>query len=113
MVHVALSVSEQLAGEGLSIEVLDPRTLVPLDREAILGSVAKTGRVVISHEAPQTGGFGAEIAALIAEEGFAGLKAPIKRVCARDMPVPAGPAARAALPNAARIEAAVREVLQV
>jgi pyruvate dehydrogenase E1 component beta subunit len=112
MVHVALSVSERLGQEGVSIEVLDPRTLVPLDRAAILASVAKTGRVVISHEAPRTGGFGAEIAAVIAEEGFRHLKAPIKRVCAHDMPVPAGRAARSALPGAERIAAALRDVLQ-
>lgn len=67
--------------------------------------------MVITHEAPQTSGFGAEIAAVIADEAFASLKAPIKRVCARDMPVPAGLGARASLPSEARTEAAVREVL--
>jgi pyruvate/2-oxoglutarate/acetoin dehydrogenase E1 component len=107
----ALTVAERLAAEGLSIEVLDPRTLVPLDRDAIVASASKTGRVVITHEAPQTAGFGAEIAAVIADEAFDSLKAPVKRVCARDMPVPAGPAARASLPSESRIEAAVREVL--
>jgi pyruvate/2-oxoglutarate/acetoin dehydrogenase E1 component len=111
-VHQALAVAEKLAIEDLSVEVLDPRTLVPLDRDAILASVAKTGRVVITHEAPETGGFGAEIAAIIADEGFESLKAPIKRVCARDMPVPAGLAARASLPSEARTEDAVRCVLR-
>jgi pyruvate dehydrogenase E1 component beta subunit len=67
--------------------------------------------VVIVHEAPQTAGFGAEIAAIIAEEAFDGLHALIKRVCARDMPVPAGPAALASLPSETRIEAALSEVL--
>jgi pyruvate dehydrogenase E1 component beta subunit len=113
MVLLALAVAERLASEGISIEVLDPRTLVPLDREAIGASVAKTGRVVITHEAPQTAGFGAEIAAVIADEAFGSLQAPVKRVCALDMPVPAGLAVRAALPSEARIEAAVREVLGV
>jgi pyruvate dehydrogenase E1 component beta subunit len=111
VVHAALAVAERLSKEGISLEILDPRTLVPLDRETVLRSVAKTGRVVITHEAPQTCGFGAEIAAVLADEGFGYLKAPIKRVCARDMPVPAGLAARAALPSEARIEAATREVL--
>ncbi len=107
----ALAVAERLAADGVAIEVLDPRTLVPLDRETILGSVRRTGHVVITHEASQTAGIGAEIAAIIAEEAFNSIKAPIKRVCARDMPVPAGLAARASLPSEARIEAAVREVL--
>lgn len=93
------------------MEVLDPRSLVPSDREAILESVARTGRVVITHEASQTAGFGAEIAAVIAEHAFEHLKAPIMRVCARDMPVPAGAAARAALPSEARIEAALRAAI--
>jgi pyruvate/2-oxoglutarate/acetoin dehydrogenase E1 component len=108
----SLAVAAKLAGEGISIEVLDPRSLVPLDHDAIVGSVTKTGRVIVAHEAPQTGGFGAEIAAVIVEEAFCSLRAPIKRVCARDMPVPAGLAARASLPSESRIEAAVREVLQ-
>lgn len=111
LVHTALAVAQRLAGENISVEVLDPRTLVPLDREAIHRSVSKTGRVVITHEAPQTAGFGAEIAAWIAEHAFDRLRAPVKRVCARDMPVPAGLAARAALPSEARIETAVLEVL--
>jgi pyruvate dehydrogenase E1 component beta subunit len=112
MVTLALSVAERLASEGISLEVLDPRTLVPLDREAIAKSVAKTGRVLITHEAPLTGGVGGEIAAVIAEEAFGSLRAPIKRVCGRDMPVPAGLGARAALPTEERIEAGIRELLR-
>ena len=112
MVGVALTLAERMAQEGISLEVVDPRTLVPLDRQALCASAAKTGRVVITHEAPQTGGFGAEIAAVLAEEVFGSLRAPIKRVAARDMPVPAGLAARAALPGETRIEEAVREVLK-
>jgi pyruvate dehydrogenase E1 component beta subunit len=111
MVGLSLSVAERLAGEGISVEVIDPRTLVPLDRETLVGSVRKTGRAVITHEAPQTAGFGAEIAAVLADEAFASLRAPVKRVCGRDMPVPAGLAVRAALPGEARIEAGVRDVL--
>jgi pyruvate/2-oxoglutarate/acetoin dehydrogenase E1 component len=112
MVTLALSVAERLASEGISLEVLDPRTLVPLDREAIAKSVAKTGRALITHEAPLTGGVGGEIAAVIAEEAFGSLRAPIKRVCGRDMPVPAGLGARAALPTEERIEAGIRELLR-
>jgi acetoin:2,6-dichlorophenolindophenol oxidoreductase subunit beta len=112
MVGLTLSVAGRLASEGISVEVLDPRTLVPLDREAIVASAAKTGRVVVTHEAPETGGFGAEIAAVVADGAFSSLKAPVKRACARDMPVPAGLTARAALPGEATIEAAIREVLK-
>lgn len=112
MVGLALTVANRLEGEGVSVEVVDPRTLVPLDREGIIASAKKTGRVVITHEAPQTGGFGAEVAAVIAGEAFDALKAPIRRVCARDMPVPAGLMVRASLPTEGRIEAAIRELLE-
>ncbi|MEE9278942.1 MAG: alpha-ketoacid dehydrogenase subunit beta [Myxococcota bacterium] len=111
MVLLATSVAERLQAEGISVEVLDPRTLVPLDCDALLASVAKTGRAVVTHEAPLTGGFGAEIAAVLAEQGFGSLRAPVKRVCARDMPVPAGSLAAASLPSEERIEKAIREVL--
>jgi len=111
MVQLALAAAERLAAEGRSIEVVDPRTLVPLDREGILASVRKTGRALITHEAPERGGYGGEIAAIIADEAFRSLKAPVKRVCGRDMPVPAGLAASAALPTEARIEEGLRELL--
>jgi len=111
LVGVALALAERLAGEGISLEVVDPRTLVPLDHGTLLESVARTGRVVITHEAPLTAGFGAEIAAVIADEGFAHLRSPVRRVCGLDMPVPAGPRARTALPTPERLEAAVRGVL--
>jgi len=111
MVTLALGAAERLAADGISVEVVDPRTLVPLDRETLLTSVAKTGRAVITHEAPTTGGFGGEIAAVLAEEGFGSLQAPLKRVCALDMPVPAGTMARASMPTQDRIEAAVRALV--
>ncbi|MDP6376486.1 MAG: alpha-ketoacid dehydrogenase subunit beta [Pseudomonadales bacterium] len=111
MVMQAIAVAEKLDADGISLEIVDPRTLVPLDRETILTSVAKTGRAVITHEAPATAGFGAEISAVIAEHGFADLKAPIRRVCALDMPVPPGSMVRATMPTQGRIEAAVRELL--
>ncbi len=88
MVSVVLSAAEQLAGEGISVEVLDLRTLSPLDSPRILESVRKTGRLVIVHEAPRTGGAGAEIAARVAEEAIYDLKAPIIRICGKDVPMP-------------------------
>ena len=113
MVHQALSAADILGQEGIKAEVLDPRTLVPLDRQAILESVEKTGRVVIVHEAPKTGGIGGEIAALIAEEAFYSLDAPIKRVGAPFTPVPAHPILeKFYLPNAEKIVAAAKELLK-
>ncbi len=113
LVHTAVDLAQKLKQESISVEVLDPRTLVPLDRVAILESLARTGRVVITHEAPLTGGYAAEIAGVIAEHAFDRLRSPIKRVCAADMPVPAGARARGMLPSAAQLEAAIRSSLQV
>ena len=113
MVPQALKAADLLSQEGVSAEVLDPRTLVPLDRETILQSVEKTGKVVIVHEAPTFSGFGAEIAALIAEEAFYSLDAPIKRVGAPFTPVPASPILeKFYLPNAEKIVKAAKEVLE-
>ncbi len=112
MVHEALAAAETLATEGHSIEVLDLRTLKPLDREAILGSVRKTSKVLIVHEANMTGGIGGEIAALIAEHAFEDLDGPITRVAAPDTPVPYSPPLEDAYrPNANRILKAARELL--
>ena len=91
MVHRALAAAAKLQEEGISIEVVDPRTLVPLDKQAIIGSVKKTGRLVIMDEEPKTGSAAAEIAAVVADEAFDFLDAPIKRVCAPDTPVPFSP----------------------
>ncbi|HIP87089.1 MAG TPA: alpha-ketoacid dehydrogenase subunit beta [Anaerolineales bacterium] len=89
MVQRALQAAEQLAGEGIEVEVVDPRTLKPLDKETIIRSVIKTGRVLIVHEACKTGGFGGELAAVIAEsEAFDYLDAPIVRLAGRDIPIP-------------------------
>jgi pyruvate dehydrogenase E1 component beta subunit len=88
MLFTVLEAAEQAAAKGISVEVIDPRTLVPLDREAILNSVRKTGRLIVAHEAAKTGGAGAEIAALVAEEAIYDLKAPIRRVGAKDVPIP-------------------------
>lgn len=91
MVDTCLSASEKLAGEGVQAEVIDLRTLSPLDKETIYRSVEKTGKVVIVHEACLTGGFGGEIAALIADEAFDYLDGPVKRVAAPDVPIPFNP----------------------
>jgi pyruvate dehydrogenase E1 component beta subunit len=89
MVNRSLEAAEQLAEEGIEVEVVDPRTLKPLDTETIVQSVIKTGRVLIVHEAAKTGGFGGELAAVIAEsEAFGYLDAPIVRLAGRDMPIP-------------------------
>ncbi len=91
MVHVALEAAEELAADGAEVEVVDLRSLVPFDEETVLTSVARTGKAIVLHEAPRTGGFGAEIAATIAEKAFEYLEAPIVRVTAPDTPVPYSP----------------------
>jgi len=108
----ALAAAEQLAQEGIEAEVIDPRTLVPLDRELILSSVRKTGRLVVVEEDNLTGGWAAEIAAVAADEAFAWLDAPIKRVSAPDVPPPFAPKLEADyVPSAERIVAAVHAVM--
>ncbi len=114
-VQEALAVAEELAREGISLEVVDPRTLVPMDAETVRASVRKTGRVVIVDEAPATCSAASELAALIAEdpETFRALKAPVRRVCAAPVPVPYSPSLeRAALPDREDIKAAIYEVLK-
>ena len=111
-VHHALTAAQTLAAEGIEAEVLDPRTLVPLDEDAILASVARTGRLVVVDEAPLSGSAASEIAARVAERGFHWLKAPIQRVARADAPVPFSPPLEAALtPGPCDVEAAVRSVL--
>ena len=92
MVQQALKAAAKLEEKEISTEVIDLRTLVPLDRETILNSVKKTGRLVVMMEEPVTGGAAAEVAAVVADEAFDYLDAPIKRVCAPDTPVPFSPA---------------------
>lgn len=91
MVLRALKAAEALAEDGIEAEVLDPRSLVPLDEDAILQSVKRTGRLVIIHEAVKRGGYGAEIQAVVSEKAFDYLDAPIKRVAAANTPVPFAP----------------------
>lgn len=112
MVPKALKVADKLAADGISVEVLDPRTLIPLDEQAILKSVEKTNRVVVADEGHLRGGAAADIAALIAEKGFDFLDAPVRRVTALDVPIPfSPPLEQAAIPGEARIEAAIRELV--
>ncbi len=109
MVHSSLEAAEIVAAEGVSVEVLDLRTLLPMDRGRILETVKKTGRALIVHEATRTGGPGGEIAALIAEHAFLHLDAPIVRVAPPDTPVPYSPPLEEFfLPNAAKIAEAIR-----
>ena len=110
MVGVALEATEDL--DGASVEVLDLRSLVPLDTDAILGSVRKTSKVVILHEATRSCGVGAEVAALIAENAFEDLDGPIVRVTAPDVPIPfSPPLERAVLPQVDNVKEACRELL--
>ena len=108
----ALGAADALASEGVAAEVIDVRTLVPLDRETILRSVAKTGRLVVVDYAHRTCGAAAEIAAIVAEEGFESLRRPIQRVTTPDVNIPFAPALEKPLyPSAARIAAAARRIL--
>jgi pyruvate/2-oxoglutarate/acetoin dehydrogenase E1 component len=102
-----------LAADGVEAEVIDLRSLAPLDRDAILTSVAKTSRAVLLYEARRTGGIGGELAAILAEEAFEYLDAPIVRVASQDVPVPYAPPLEAAfLPNAETVIAAVQRLIQ-
>jgi pyruvate/2-oxoglutarate/acetoin dehydrogenase E1 component len=111
MVQKALEAADKLAAEDISLEVVDPRSLVPLDEETILASVEKTGRVVIAQEAVTRSGFSAEIAAVIAEKALDYLDAPLKRVGSKPAPIPfAGVLEQFILPDTDDIIAAVREL---
>mgnify|MGYP001828811446 CR=1 FL=1 len=112
MVQQALEAAEQLELENIHAEVVDPRTILPLDEEIILKSVEKTGKAVIVHEAPVIGGFGGEIAAILADKGIDFLEAPVKRVGAPFCPVPSSPEMEQFyLPNAENIVQAVQEIV--
>lgn len=112
LVHKALEAAEALAREGIQCEVVDLRTLNPLDEGTVFQSVRKTGRALVAHEAPLTSGFGAEVAARIAEACFRELRAPVRRVAARDTPVPCAPELEAAvLPQVADLERALRALV--
>jgi len=111
-VPAALQAAQELAEQGISAEVIDPRTLVPLDKETILESVAKTGRLVVVDPAHQTCSAASEIAAIVAEQGFGSLRAPILRVTTPDTQIPFAPEMESGLfPNKDRVVAAVKQVL--
>ena len=110
-VHLCLAASKALEGFGISASVLDLRTLVPLDVNGIVQAVVSTGRAVVVHEAPLTGGFGAEIVATVQEEAFKSLRGPIFRVGARDVPYPPGSLEDHFLPTVPRIIDAARRAV--
>jgi pyruvate/2-oxoglutarate/acetoin dehydrogenase E1 component len=115
MVHEALAAAEELSKEGVSVEVVDPRTLVPMDKETIRASVRKTGRLVVADEATPTASAAAEISALVTEDPqtFARLSAPVIRVCALETPIPYTPVLENhVFPNRLKIAAAVRQVME-
>lgn len=111
MAHTALEAAEQLAKEGIDAEVIDLRTLLPLDKEAILASVKKTNKLLVVHEDTKTGGIAGEIAALVFEGAFEDLDGPVARVAALDTPVPYAPTLEDRfLPNVEKVVAAAREL---
>ena len=111
MVHKALNAAEELDAEGISVEVVDPRTLAPLDKQTIISSVKKTGRLVVVSEDCKTAGVSAEIAAVAAEEAIDYLDAPIKRVAEPDTPIPfSPPLEQYVIPNEKAITRAVKEI---
>jgi pyruvate dehydrogenase E1 component beta subunit len=112
MVGKALQAAEQLAAEGIELEVIDPRTLVPLDEETIVESVKKTGRLIVTHEAYTRAGYGGEIISRVVDSAFDYLDAPPIRVCAKDVPVPySAPLESAALPQVEDLVAAARALV--
>ncbi|WP_275532743.1 alpha-ketoacid dehydrogenase subunit beta [Lachnoclostridium sp. An131] len=111
MVHRAVQAAKIVAEEGIECEIIDPRTIVPLDKEIILNSVKKTGRLVIVTESAGCCGFAAEVAAVAVEEGLFDLDAPVKRVCAKESPIPFAPCCEAdVLPDTEKIVKAVKEI---
>ena len=112
MLHRAMNVAEALSQEGISVEVVDPRCLVPLDSSTIIESVKKTSRLVIVEESNQRGGWGAEVAALVAEKALGYLDAPIRRIASPDVPVPFSPILEnAIIPDETRIRSAILELI--
>jgi pyruvate dehydrogenase E1 component beta subunit len=112
MVREALAAADLLAGEGTAVEVVDLRTLSPMDSETVLDSVRRTGRLVVAHEAPRTLGLGAELAARVAEEALTDLLAPVERVTGYDTVMPLFQLEDVYLPDAARVAEGVRKTLR-
>jgi pyruvate/2-oxoglutarate/acetoin dehydrogenase E1 component len=113
LVHESLAAAEEAEGQGISVEVVDPRTLQPLDEETIVGSVKKTNRCVVAHEAVTRMGFGAEIAAVVQHSAFDWLDAPVERVGAKFAPLPFAPVMEEyVVPHAADVLAAIQRTVQ-
>jgi 2-oxoisovalerate dehydrogenase E1 component beta subunit len=113
MVYTADEAAQQLENDGVSVEIVDLRTVLPWDKAAVLESARKTSKVLVLHEDTHTGGFGAEIAATIAEEAFEDLDAPIKRVTAPDTPVPfSPPLEKAFIPQVDDVVAGLRNLAE-
>ncbi len=113
MVYTAEEAAQQLDGDGVSVEILDLRSVLPWDKAAVLESTRKTSKVLVLHEDTRTGGFGAEIAATIAEEAFEDLDAPVKRIAAPDSPVPFSPQLeKAFIPQVDDVVAGLRELAE-
>ncbi|HTN04755.1 MAG TPA: transketolase C-terminal domain-containing protein, partial [Planctomycetaceae bacterium] len=113
MVHQTLAVCEELAKDGISVELIDPRTVVPLDTETILASVRKTGRLLVVDEPPASCGFAAEIVARVADAGFDDLDAPVRRLTGLFAPTPYAPSLEAVMvPGPREIAAAIRELVE-
>ena len=111
MVYTAEEAARQLEGDGVSVEIVDLRTVMPWDKAAVLDSVRKTSKVLVLHEDTRTGGFGGEIAATIAEEAFEDLDAPVKRIAAPDTPVPFSPALeKAFIPQVDNVVRGIKEL---
>lgn len=108
----SLQAAKQLAEEGIDVEVIDLATVSPIDYETVLDSVEKTGRLVIVHEAPLTGGVGADVAATVAERGIYNLEAPIKRVAGYDTPIPLFKMEHDYMPSINRITKAIKETME-
>jgi 2-oxoisovalerate dehydrogenase E1 component beta subunit len=113
MVYTAEEAAKELADEDVSVEIVDLRTVLPWDKQAVLESVRKTSKVLVLHEDTRTGGFGGEIAATIAEEAFEDLDAPVRRITAPDTPVPfSPPLEKAFIPQVADVAAGLRELAE-
>jgi pyruvate dehydrogenase E1 component beta subunit len=113
LVQRSLNAAEQVAAEGIDVEVIDPRTLVPLDKQAIIDSVKKTGRLLVADEGHQTCGAASEIAATVAEEAIYYLKAPVKRVTSPNTPVPfSPPLEQAFIPDEKKLIPAIKSLMQ-
>jgi 2-oxoisovalerate dehydrogenase E1 component beta subunit len=113
MVYTAEEAAQQLESDGVSVEIIDLRTVMPWDKPAVLESARKTSKVLVLHEDTRTGGFGAEIAATVAEEAFEDLDAPVKRIAAPDTPVPfSPPLEKAFIPQVDDVTAGLRELAE-